>query len=138
MVDTSVNDNTLRNFQRNQQPRVFSELFICDASATPAPVPQRMPTDFPSADVLDLSANNPSYGLWLCCLLQPLTQRKLQASGEGSVGVSVPGTLLRSAFGGDWQQAGFTVQLTVLKDSARVAGRRVAAKQGPCSAAEVA
>jgi hypothetical protein len=35
---------------------------------------------------------------------------------------SVPASLLCSAFGETWQQTGFKVQLSVFKDSARIAG----------------
>jgi hypothetical protein len=46
------------------------------------------------------------------------------ATRNGNVRVSVPPDLLRSAFEGDWQQAGFKVQLSVFKDGTHVAGRR--------------
>jgi hypothetical protein len=69
-------------------------------------------------------------------LLQPRKQKTLLVTQAGKVYVIVPGTLLRSAFGDDWQQAGFKVQLSVFKDGARAAGGRVAAQQGPCAADE--
>jgi hypothetical protein len=61
-------------------------------------------------------------------------QRTLLASKAGQVAVAVPPTLLRSAFGDAWQQAGFKVQLSVHKHGACMAGRQVAAKQWSCSA----
>jgi hypothetical protein len=66
---------------------------------------------------------------FVCCVLQPLMQRKLLATQAHQVRVYVPPTLLHSAFGDAWQQAGFKVQLSVHKDSARIAGRRVAASK---------
>jgi hypothetical protein len=68
---------------------------------------------------------------FVCCLLQPIIPRKLQATQAGRVCVTVPPALLRAAFGGNWQQAGFKVQLSVFKDGGRVAGRRSAANQRP-------
>jgi hypothetical protein len=67
-------------------------------------------------------------------LLQQQVQKTLRAAKSGRVYITVPPTFLPSAFGGDWQQAGFKVLLSVFKDSTCMAGRRVAAKQGPWAA----
>jgi hypothetical protein len=89
---------------------------------------------------LELSATRSSGRTLMVCVLfvQPDTQKTLRASQSGQVSVTVPQPLLRSAFGDNWQQAGFKVQLSVFKDGARLAGRRSAAKQMPCSADQMA
>jgi hypothetical protein len=69
----------------------------------------------------------------ILCLLQRHVHQKLLASPDGRVLITVPRTLLCAAIGSNWEQAGFQVQLSVFKDSIRMAGRRLAARQGPCA-----
>jgi hypothetical protein len=83
--------------------------------------------------LLELNATSPGTAVMFYAL-QTLIERMVLASKAGKVRVTLPATLLCSAFGGNWQQAGFKVQLPVFKDSACVAGKRAAVVPGPCSA----
>jgi hypothetical protein len=71
-------------------------------------------------------------------LLQPPVQKMMRATEDGKVYITLPAKLLRSAIGDAWKQAGFKVQLSVFKDSTCMAGRRLAAKQGPWAADVIA
>jgi hypothetical protein len=88
-----------------------------------------MPTNFLVADALKLNTKSPGLVMVVCCCLQPLIQKRVLAEQSGQVRLSIPPSLLRSAFGGDWQQAEFRVQLSVFKDNVCLAGRRVAARR---------
>jgi hypothetical protein len=89
---------------------------------------------------LQLNTSSPGSTVMVCViLLQPPEETKLLAARDGDVHVSVPATFLHSAFGNNWQQAGFKVQLSVFKDGTCIAGRRVAAEQAwPCAADDIA
>jgi hypothetical protein len=105
----------------------LSHVNSSSASATLVPVLQSMPCRLQTLQVLEQAQAQLSW--FVCCVLQPVMQRKLFATQAHQVRVYVHPTLLCSAFGDNWQQAGFKVQLSVHKDGARVAGRRVAASK---------
>jgi hypothetical protein len=52
--------------------------------------------------------------------------------GNGRLGLTMPPSLLRSAFGDAWQQAGFKVQLSGHKDGQCIAGDTQSHQHADC------
>jgi hypothetical protein len=62
--------------------------------------------------------------------MQVLSGQGLWKVNSRQLGLRVPPSLLCSAFGDAWQQAGFTVQLSVFKDGRCIAGGQAGKQAG--------
>jgi hypothetical protein len=61
--------------------------------------------------------------------MQVLSGKGLLKVNSHQLGLTLPPSLLSSAFGGNWQQAGFMVQLSVHKDGQCITGGLKAAQK---------